>query len=329
MGMIEVAKPHNSRYWEGMSEILIGIHGMGNKPPPKTLTRWWKAAIREGLQRIKKSKLAFNFEMVYWAHFLHPVPLKPRIKDKENPLYVKERYIRALKNAAEERPGEFRQKLADYVSKQLDNIFLNEDLTINYESIVDFIIRRYFKDLERYYQNFCVLPSKTDCRAQEAIRLEVALFLKKHRKKKIMLIAHSMGSIIAYEALTREASNVTIDTFVTIGAPLGLPIVKSRLFASRKPDLFPEAILKTPENIRSHWYNLADLRDKIAVNYTLQDDFIKNAGHIGPVDQIVTNDYVVGREKNPHKSFGYLRTSEMAEIISGFSGQGESRDVHK
>lgn len=301
-----------------MSKILICIHGMGNKPPPKTLARWWKASIREGLERIKKSSLAINFELVYWAHYLHPAPLKPRIKDKEHPLYIEDPYLRAPPNTIEEKPGKLRQKLADYVSEQLDKIFLNEDLTINYESIVDFIIHHFFRDLEIYYHDYCVIPSKIDCQAKEVICSELANVLKKHRKEKIMLIAHSMGSIIAYDALTQDASDVPIDTFVTIGAPLGLPIIKSRIVAGRKKNPPQKGILKTPENIRSHWYNLADMRDKTAINYMLQDDFKENARYIGPVDKIVTNDYAFGDEKNPHKSYGYLRTLEMAEIISSF-----------
>jgi hypothetical protein len=111
---------------------------------------------------------------------------------------------------------------------------------------------------------------------------------------------------------------MTIDTFVTIGTPLGLPIIKSRIVAEHKQGSSPQGLLQTPDNINAHWYNLSDLRDKIAINYMLQDDYKENARHIGPVDKIVTNDYVYGDQKNPHKSFGYLRTSEMAEIIRGF-----------
>ena len=69
-----------------MSKIIIGIHGLGNEPPPRTLAVWWKAAIREGLENLKKSKPQFTFELIYWAHFLYPVPLKLRIKDTKDPL---------------------------------------------------------------------------------------------------------------------------------------------------------------------------------------------------------------------------------------------------
>ena len=301
-----------------MSKKLIGIHGMGNKPPPKTLARWWKASIREGLGRIKQTDLAFDFELVYWAHYLHPVPLKPRMKNEEHPLYIEDPYVRAPLNAKPEKPGKFRQNVADYVSRQLDKIFLNEDLTINYQSIVDFIIHHFFRDLEIYYHDYCVIPSRKDCLAKELICSELTKVLQKHQKEKIMLIAHSMGSIIAYDVLSQESLDVPIDTLVTIGSPLGLPVIKSRIVAEQKQKTTQKGTLRTPQNIRSHWYNLADTRDKIAIDYTLGDDYKRNTKGIGPVDKMVTNDYRFGDDKNPHKSYGYLRTMEMAEVISSF-----------
>jgi hypothetical protein len=76
--------------------------------------------------------------------------------------------------------------------------------------------------------------------------------------------------------------------------------------------------LKTPENVRSKWYNLSDLKDKISFDYMLSDDFDQNTGQVAPNDIIVTNDYEFRGNRNPHKSYGYLRTPEMAGIISGF-----------
>ena len=306
-----------------MSKIIIGIHGLGNKPPPKTLSRWWKAAIKEGLERIKKPAPQFTFELVYWAHYLYPIPLKPRVKDTEDPLYVEDPYSRVKEVALVEQPSELRIKILDYLNEQLEKIFLNEDLTINYASISDFIIHHFFRDLETYYQNFCIRRSKRDCRANLAICSHLANVLKKHRRKKILLIGHSMGSIIAYDVLTRYATKVPVDTFVTIGSPLGIPVIKSRLAADFKNGTSQPGGLKTPDSIQSNWYNLSDLKDKIAFDYTLNDDFEENAARIRPMDRIVLNNYEFGGKKNPHKSYGYLRTPEMAEIIDDFLNNRE------
>ena len=62
-----------------------------------------------------------------------------------------------------------------------------------------------------------------------AICSQLANALKKHRRKKILLIGHSMGSIIAYDVLTQYATMVPVDTFVTIGSPLGIPVIKSKI----------------------------------------------------------------------------------------------------
>lgn len=303
-----------------MAKIIIGIHGLGNKPPKKILRAWWKASILEGFKRIERPKPVFNFDLVYWAHYLHPVPLDPRIKDKEDPLYLEDPYFPAPESAEEKKPGELRQKILDYVSEQLENIFLNEDLTINYETIADFIIHNFFRELDIYYRNYCVRQNKHDCRAKEVICSDLANVLKLHHRKKIMLIAHSMGSIVAYDVLTQYVPDLSIDSFVTLGSPLGMPITKSKIVAEQKKDPGPSIDLKTPENILSHWYNLSDLRDKIAVNYKLKDDFSENAGHIGPEDMMVINNYEYDEEKNPHKSYGYLRTPELAGIIADFLG---------
>jgi hypothetical protein len=301
-----------------MAKIIIGIHGMGNKPPPKTLGIWWQAAIREGFERIKQPKPVYTFELLYWAHYFYPKPLKPRIKDPKNPFFIEDPYIRAKLDTIVVEPSELRQKILDYLVEQLEKIFLNEDLTINYAAISDFIIHHFFRDLETYYQHNCFQVNQLDCPAKAAICSDLASALRKHCGKKIMLIGHSMGSIIAYDVLTHYATMVPVDTFVTIGSPLGIPVIKSKIAAEFKKNPPLSGGLKTPENIQSNWYNLADLRDKIAIDYKLADDFGENDRHVRPVDAIVINNYESNGEKNPHKSYGYLRTPEMVEIIDRF-----------
>ena len=67
-----------------MSKIIIGIHGLGNKPPEETLNTWWEESICEGLEGIGKLRRSLNFQLVYWTHYLYPTPLDPTVKDKEN-----------------------------------------------------------------------------------------------------------------------------------------------------------------------------------------------------------------------------------------------------
>ena len=52
-----------------MAKVIIGIHGLANKPKKATLAKWWEEAIREGLRVNRgRSDATFEFEMVYWAN---------------------------------------------------------------------------------------------------------------------------------------------------------------------------------------------------------------------------------------------------------------------
>jgi hypothetical protein len=298
-------------------KIIIGIHGIGNKPPKRVLKKWWKKSIREGLKKIGHPRKFFKFELVYWAHYLHSKPLNPRIKDKDSPFYVEYPYAPADLNHVEYTPSWLRKKSLDILEKILDKIFLQEHRLINFDKISDFIIRSKFKDLNIYYDQDDA-TRKTGLSAKEAIRQELAATLRKHKDKRILLIAHSMGSIIAYYVLTQEVPDVNIHTFLTIGSPLGLPAIMKKILAEQKIDLKKEKKIPTPRNIVKSWYNFSDLNDSVTLNYSLADDYKENSHHVSPKDVIVCNDYEYQGSKNPHKSYGYLRAPEVAEVIHQF-----------
>jgi len=66
--------------------------------------------------------------------------------------------------------------------------------------------------------------------------------------------------------------------------------------------------LQTPEGLTRYWYNFTDLSDNTAFNYNLGDDFGQDSNHVRAQDTIVYNDSQNDGHRNPHKSFGYLRT---------------------
>ena len=300
-----------------MSKIIIGIHGLGNKPPKEVLESWWIQSIREGFRKTGKPRVFFNFELVYWADILYPEPLNMDITDPEDPLYVLEPYLpgRYLP-LKEEAP--LKSKLIKYLEKQMDKLFLNDDLTLNFESITDKILHRYFKDLETYYSAEPVKNGEGQSLIRDQIRERLAKVLKKHRNKDILLLSHSMGSIIAYDVLAHTVPDIEIDTFITAGSPLGLPIIIGRIFAEQKITLTEETKVLTPENVKHAWYNFADPEDRIAIDATLNDDYKENSRGIRAIDKVVHTDYAIKEERNAHKSYGYLRTPEMIEILDDF-----------
>jgi len=132
-----------------------------------------------------------------------------------------------------------------------------------------------------------------------------------------MLIAHSMGSIIAYDVLLKNQDKLNIDTFVTIGSPLGIPVVIEKI---KKEHKFRSSAktLPTPESIKGKWINLYDPEDKIPLKYTLASKYRKNKNGVMVTDYSVHNDYAINNKENHHKSFGYLRTHQMSDLVEEF-----------
>ncbi|MCH6576034.1 MAG: hypothetical protein IH795_12700 [Bacteroidetes bacterium] len=309
-----------------MDKIIIGIHGLGNKPPKDLLEKWWQQSIAEGLKKIGHPRKDFNFELVYWADSLHPVPLNPDETDKSSDLYLSERYVPAAKRKVN-KPNGIKEKFINFFKRQRDKILFNETMHVKFPSFTDLIIKHFFKDLDIYLTQKCVEENKSDCLAKDIIRDKITDALKKNRRKDILLIAHSMGTIVTYEVLIQSEKELEIDSLITIGSPLGVPFIFDKL----KNDLsvVPEDSnkLRTPENIKTEWINLADTEDKVAQCNDLKELFKFNSNEVGPTTHSVFNDYQSEGIENPHKSFGYLRTSELAQIIDDFLCRGKSKFI--
>ena len=300
-----------------MSKIIICIHGLGNKVPQPLLKTWWKRSVREGLKGIDRPRLNFHFELVYWADVLHPRPLDPNEENKNAHLYLEDPYFPGrLKRPPE--PGGFGRKMMNYIEDQLDNLFLNNDMSLNFSSITDKIIRRYFKDLEAYFSQTAVKTGEHPTPAKDIIRRRLSDALRRHKNKDILLIAHSMGSVIAYDVLTRSVPGIEINTVVTLGSPLGLPVIVSRIFSEQGRPKASTQKINSPDAIRKKWYNFSDIEDKVALDHTLADDYGANIHQVRPNDQLVFNNYEANGKRNPHKSYGYLRAPEVASVIDEF-----------
>ncbi len=307
-----------------MDKIIIGIHGLGNKPPKYLLEEWWRVSIQEGLSRIGSHFSKFEFDLVYWADSLHPEPLNPFEDDEESELYLEERYEPAIGNKNDKENG-FKENFINYFKKQRDKILFNEKLHVKFPSLTDLIIKHFFKDLDVYLTQQCVEESKSHCMAKDIIREKLIGKLHKYKDKDILLIAHSMGAIVAYEVLIQIEKEIELDLLITIGSPLGVPFIFEKLKTKETISISNRNKLRTPECILTTWKNLADLDDKIARSADLSKLFTANRNNVAPQMQVVENDYENNGIENPHKSYGYLRTYEMAQIIDEFLCRDKNR----
>ncbi|MDR1726557.1 MAG: alpha/beta hydrolase [Acidobacteriota bacterium] len=297
--------------------FIIGIHGLGNKPPRRVLERWWRMSLSEGLRRHTGQRPFFDFRLVYWADYLNPQPYDPGEKDPKHPLHLAEPYRMAAGADGEGERRDEPQTLKKKVKDQIARVLLSDPFMLAFPAVTESVMKKRFKEIDLYYSSDAV--GKAKATAQEDLRSILAEALTKYRRRRIVLIAHSMGSLIACDVL--YGLGFEIDTLVTIGSPLGIPLIVEKIRdeqgdAAVAPDGDGKK-LKAPESVAGAWVNLYDQRDELASQHKLGDVFTFNGAGVAPSDIEIVNDYRVGERVNPHKAYGYLRCREMSEILLG------------
>ena len=279
-----------------MSHIIFGVHGLANKPPEKKHAADWIAAIREGLARnCSLESVNLNFEAVHWAPLNYPAPLDPDL----------EPYIPTKKDQAIEKYRDgWLSKLRDYVSNVPGDIIQKGKEWFGQGLVADAILSKKLTDLGKYWD---------DAENRKTLRNWVKTAVKNHQNKRVTIIAHSMGSIVAYDALRelgQSDTNLRVDNLITIGSPLGLPTVAAKISMEW-------TLLRTPSIVK-RWVNLADPRDPVAFDTRLRSDYDANDQGIRVEDDLILNNYVDPDGKaNHHKIYGYLRCPEMSELLRG------------
>ncbi|MBN2092612.1 hypothetical protein JW964_23530 [candidate division KSB1 bacterium] len=304
-----------------MAKIIIAIHGLGNKPSESVLKSWWKKSIQEGLRSIGYPNYFFKFELVYWADILYKNPLQPDIKDRKDPAFVDEPYMPA-NHAGKRKPGPIFKKIVGKLQKKLNSQLVDENMSIKYSPVVDLVFQHFFRELGLYYSAEMIPYRGESLLAKEAIRQELSEVLKKYQRHQILLIAHSMGTIIAFDVLSLKNPESIIDTLVTMGSPLGMPVIQSKILAERQ---ITKNMLQIPDNISHDWYNFFDPDDNVSNEPILRDKFLENKKAVQIKDIKICNDYEFEGERNPHKSFGYLRAPEVALVIHEFLNRDRSQ----
>lgn len=136
--------------------------------------------------------------------------------------------------------------------------------------------------------------------------------------RRVLLIGHSMGSIIAYDALwelgRQEGKTGSVDLFLTLGSPLGMRFVQHRLVDAG----FSKQ--RYPDNIRQ-WINIASRGDLTALDPYLADDY-EEMVNLGLIESIrdehknVYNFFHGAKGMNMHRSYGYLVNPNVGDAIA-------------
>lgn len=237
---------------------IVGVHGVGNHLPGRTpaeaaheLSARWIEALGSGLPEV-------DLRVAYYAHHLNPAiaqsPADIDHLDAETAQFVLA-WADALGAPAELRQGPATmplRHLADWVARRYG-------LEVK---VVRWFVAVFFREVATYLKDI-------DGPGRTAARNEVANMLERHRPDAV--IAHSLGSVVTYEALSARP-DLNLRLLVTLGSPLGMPdVVYERL--QPRPTM-PRRLAGVKK-----WINIADIGDLVAVPRRLGGKFATDADY--------------------------------------------------
>jgi hypothetical protein len=300
-----------------MKTVIIGIHGLRNKPPRYILSGWWKKSIQEGFGIIKLPVPRFLFEMAYWAQYMHPHAQDESIKDMNDPRYMWEPYVPGGTFGPRD-PQPFRKQISNSLNQQILKLIAGKTGFMNSNTVSDIILHRMFIELEVYYYRNAKDEEGRTLPARDLIRNELASLIRRHKDKQICILAHSMGCIIAYDVMMHTVPEIPIHTFMTFGSPMGFPVILKNLKKELRMNPDDDAPLPAPPSITNRWLNFSDPDDVTCMNYNLRNHYRENTNGVRPFDLVVYNNYEFKGTKNPHKIYGYLRAAEFTQALNNF-----------
>jgi hypothetical protein len=274
-----------------MAEI-IGVHGiMWNWQSRTRMDEVWGEAIREGLRNRRHPRAEdVSFAAAFYGDLYND---GKGDGGQYGPDDVRDGFeyelLRALSAAAD--PDEAPAAGADAPTK----VYLPESIqatlavlqrTTFFGAASASLIIRFVKQVHRYFD---------DVELRLRVQRELAAAIGPDTR---MIIAHSLGSVVAYEAL-RSNPDWPVRTLVTLGSPLGLGTIVERLVPPvGAGDGWPGAV--------DRWVNIAARQDAVAMVKTLAEVF----------DPRVEDRSCANPRLKAHDATWYLRNIRCADAIA-------------
>ena len=297
---------------------LFLIHGRGFKPQRDKLRKIWLDALRYGITRDFGDGSAERLdgvckEFVYYGDLSNKFLRKRgREYDEEKDL---EKRLKTLDTLTSYEKEDFNKSKYHEISSPLR--WLREagaDLLAGPThalGIGDNLIGHIKPDMRHYWRVESRYGSDVRWRLTEPLR---DAFRDRYN---VMVVGHSLGTIIAYDVLWKfshygeyqDIRDARVTHFVTLGSPLGNPVVIGQL----KGNQVSRGVRRYPTNIAT-WSNVAAEDDMVCHDEALQDDFqdIQNTN---------INDYQIYNlsekdgQARQHHSSGYLIHPKTSEIV--------------
>lgn len=253
-----------------MSHVTF-IHGIANKPPADALHDLWLRGLSLGGLDLRGQGVSST--MVYWADVLYTTPRDPLAAAEES---LSETDLDRATDDDPEVPREFgsaeERAFVEGLSAKLAiadedaQAPLPADPTLERVPIPWFLKRRmmrtflrdahhYLFDVEHEPRPGARYRVQTEIRRRTLDALQGAPASGLH-----VVVAHSLGSVIAYDVLQCVADAPSVDALLTLGSPLGIDEVQDRLRPEwTRADGFPA------RTVRTRWVNVFDPLDLVCL----------------------------------------------------------------
>ena len=304
----------------GARSILV-VHGRDFKPAEDQLMDVIAAALRAGVERDYPDCLAafdnVSRSMAYYGDLTNKL-LEAHGKHYDTNLDIGDRgnALNSLRRISARKRFNIRQydrlpgksPLPEFIADVAAPILGAIGLTMPLISCVS-------KDFCEY------LAGKTDYAAQVRERVRSKLCELLDRGDRVLLMTHGTGCAIAYDVLWQlshdpeyadDYGDAKIDTWLTMGAPLGDNHIRKRLLGARNGS---ESCY--PANVIS-WYNVSAEEDYTCHDPTLADDFKKMMEQriVSSLHDFRIYNFAIRYGKsNPHSSGGYFIHPRVSKII--------------
>jgi hypothetical protein len=288
--------------------LILYVPGLLPKPEPKAhrdaLFRCLLAGLRRHDEKVALD-IAANlhcFDIVSWTYDFYR-----EHRDIDLDLEAIDAVITQAEATARDKAeaSSWKRRLARWVFSAADVMpFLIPHITNDR-------LELHLRDLRRYQRN------QNDIAEHTRQMLKMPLRSAAESGRPVLLIAHSMGSVIAWDSLWQmsynERDHVHINTLLTMGSPLGQRFVQRRLqgFRDEGGERYPLGI--------DRWVNLAAVGDLTAVDSELAVDFgaMVERGLVSTIDdRELHNFFRLDGVLNVHAEYGYLANSVTAGIVA-------------
>lgn len=285
--------------------IIVYVHGIGQHPAPEALKLEWDLALF-GKDLRERSRMA------YWADLLHPVAAHGAKSARRHTGSSTALDLDAV--LAEVGLGKRDKDAQAFALALLSGLGVEEAVPaargvgkkiLPLPGFLRKPISRTF--LEIFIADTAAYFFRDGMRARIKRRLIDQLQLPKDQS--VTIVAHSQGSIIAYEVLSAMAENqLSLDAWVTIGSPLGVREVQ---------DFLDPASLEIPRVV-TRWVNFADPLDPVALDKGLSGDFTARPPDTTEIqDEVIVNSATRRLAGfNPHSAVGYLAHPNVRRAVT-------------